>query len=51
LAEFVKYIKGHDTLEADKRWVAIAVTGFEQAFMALNRSIFKPDSPFADDPK
>ena len=51
LAEFVKYVKGHDTLEADKQWVAIAITGFEQAFMALNRSIFKPDSPFADDPK
>lgn len=51
LAEFVKYVKGHDALEVDLRWVVIAITGFEQAFMALNRSIFKPDSPFANDPK
>lgn len=26
----------------DHRWVAIARTHFEQAFMALNRSIFQP---------
>lgn len=26
----------------DVRWLAIARTGFEQAFMALNRSIFQP---------
>lgn len=26
----------------DKRWLAIARTSFEQGFMALNRSIFKP---------
>lgn len=51
LAEFVKYVKGHDALEVDRRWAAVAVTHFEQGFMALNRSIFKPDSPFADDPK
>lgn len=48
LAEFVKYVKNHDALGVDKRWAAIAVTHFEQGFMALNRSIFKPDSPFAD---
>lgn len=28
--------------DVDQRWLAIARTGFEQAFMALNRSIFKP---------
>jgi hypothetical protein len=28
--------------EVDKRWLAIARTGFEQAFMALNRSVFQP---------
>jgi hypothetical protein len=28
--------------EVDKRWLAIAKTHFEQGFMALNRSIFKP---------
>ena len=28
--------------ETDKRWLSIAETHFEQGFMALNRSIFKP---------
>ena len=28
--------------EVDRRWLAIAKTHFEQGFMALNRSIFKP---------
>lgn len=27
---------------ADQRWLAIARTQMEQAFMALNRAIFKP---------
>ena len=28
----------------DKRWIAIGVTHLQQGFMALNRSIAKPDS-------
>lgn len=28
--------------EVDRRWLSIAKTHFEQGFMALNRSIFKP---------
>lgn len=28
--------------EIDKRWLAIGRTSLEQAFMAINRSIFKP---------
>jgi DNA topoisomerase IB len=28
--------------DADQRWLSIARTHFEQAFMALNRSIMKP---------
>ena len=28
--------------DIDKRWLAIARTGFEQGFMAVNRSIFRP---------
>lgn len=28
--------------EIDKRWAAIACTHFEQGFMAMNRSVFKP---------
>jgi hypothetical protein len=31
------------TLDVDKRWLAIGRTGLEQAWMAINRSIFKPD--------
>ena len=27
----------------DKRWLAIGRTNLEQAFMAINRSIFKPN--------
>lgn len=29
-------------LSVDKRWLAIGRTHLEQAFMAINRSIFKP---------
>lgn len=29
--------------DVDKRWLAIGRTHLEQAFMAINRSIFKPD--------
>lgn len=29
--------------EVDKRWLAIGRTHLEQAWMAINRSIFKPD--------
>lgn len=28
--------------DVDKRWLAIGKTQLEQAFMAINRSIFKP---------
>lgn len=28
--------------EIDRRWSAIGRTGIQQAFMAINRSIFKP---------
>lgn len=46
LAEFVEYLKNYDGLNIDPRWAAVAVTHFEQGFMALNRSVFKPNSPF-----
>lgn len=29
--------------EVDQRWLAIGRTQLEQAFMAINRAIFKPD--------
>ena len=35
----------------DQRWLAIGRTQLEQAFMAINRSVFKPDRvtlPFGD---
>lgn len=35
----------------DKRWLAIGRTGIEQAWMAVNRSIFRPARiPLAGDP-
>jgi hypothetical protein len=37
--------------ETDKRWLAIGRTGIEQAWMAVNRSVFKPARvPLAGDP-
>ena len=32
-----------DNPNVDKRWLAIGKTNLEQAFMAINRSIFKPE--------
>lgn len=32
-----------DNPEVDQRWLAIGRTQLEQAFMAINRSVFKPD--------
>jgi hypothetical protein len=32
--------KSEDT---DKRWLAIGYTAIEQGFMAVNRSVFKPE--------
>lgn len=32
-----------DMADIDKRWLAIARTQIEQGYMALNRSVFKPD--------
>ena len=33
-------MRGRDDI--DQRWLAIARTGIEQGFMALNRAIFRP---------
>lgn len=32
-----------DRAQYDQRWVAIARTHFEQAYMAMNRAVFKPE--------
>lgn len=32
-----------DRPDIDSRWLAIGRTQLEQAFMAINRSVFKPD--------
>lgn len=32
-----------DNPEVDKRWLSIGRTHIEQGFMAINRSIFRPD--------
>lgn len=34
---------GLATFEVDQRWLAIGRTHIEEAFMAINRSIFKPE--------
>lgn len=31
-----------DALHIDQRWVAVAMTHFQQGFMALNRAVAKP---------
>lgn len=48
LANFTKYLKTRRDLDVDPRWMSIAITHFEEGFMALNRSIFKPANPFRD---
>jgi hypothetical protein len=34
-------IRGKDGI--DQRWLAIGTTNLEQAFMAINRSVFRPE--------
>ena len=41
LADFVRGFGGDD---CDERWKSIAITHFEQGFMALIRAVAKPDS-------
>jgi len=41
LLQKLDVMKGDDTV--DQRWLAVARTHFEQGYMALNRSIFKPE--------
>jgi hypothetical protein len=37
--------------DTDKRWLAVGRTGIEQAWMAVNRSVFRPARiPLAGDP-
>lgn len=43
LGDWIAQLRDSDT-PLDLRWVAIAVTGFQQAFMALNRAVFQPES-------
>lgn len=38
-----------DRVEVDHRWLAIGRTHLEQAFMAINRSIFKPERVSLED--
>lgn len=43
-----------EDLNIDKRWLQIGRTGMEQAFMAINRSVFQPGRitlPGDDDPR
>jgi len=39
--QILDYLATRD--DVDKRWLAIGRTNLEQAFMAINRSIFKPN--------
>jgi hypothetical protein len=43
LGDWIAQMRDSDA-SLDPRWMAIAVTGFQQAFMALNRAVFQPDS-------
>lgn len=39
----LRLLDGYKSATAiDQRWLAVARTGFEQSFMALNRAIFRP---------
>jgi hypothetical protein len=37
------------TLPVDQRWLHIAKTDLEKAFMALGRAVARPQSPFEED--
>lgn len=38
----IDMLRNNNDLDVDQRWAAMAKTHIEQAFMALNRAIFKP---------
>lgn len=42
LRQIDAHVRNHDSREINQRWVALARTGVEQAFMALNRAVFQP---------
>lgn len=39
----IEFIKEHSGTDPDPRWLAIGKTHLEEAFMAINRAIFKPE--------
>lgn len=44
----LRHLDGLSTKNVDQRWLAIACTHIEQGFMALNRSIFRPERVMLD---
>lgn len=49
VAEHWRAVRDDDTVSTDPRQLALARTAFEEAFMHLNRAVFQPADPFADD--
>ena len=43
LGEYIEALGKDPSLEVDQRWLAIAKTDLQKGFMALTRSIAKPD--------
>lgn len=37
-----EHVRNPNSLEIDQRWVSIARSHFQEGFMALNRSLFRP---------
>lgn len=42
LRQVDRHVREHGSQEIDQRWVALARTGLQKAFMDLNRAVFKP---------
>jgi len=49
VAKLWRWVGARPTVPTDPRQLAIARTAFEDAFMHLNRAVFQPADPFADD--
>lgn len=46
LANLMKQLQANEDLDLDQRWMAIAKTDLQKAFMTLVRAIAKPEDVF-----
>jgi hypothetical protein len=49
IARLWRWVRARPDVPTDPRQLALARTAFEEAFMHLNRAVFQPIDPFADE--